>query len=145
MNAIRKLNIDKDKCIGCQACANACPEVYITFADDTSVRTFQFAETCAVDCDRCEEACSEKAVSLTPADETSEEFLKVEFSLLECTGCGASCATEKMADKTRTSLAAILGDEACSWISMCPACRQATAAFGAAQQHLLTRAGMSMS
>ncbi len=145
MSAIRKLNFDNKKCIGCQACMNACPEAYITFADHESTRAFQFAETCAEDCNRCEEACSENAISLAPAAEASEGFQKAEFPLLQCTGCGVFHATEKMVDKTRTSLAAILGEEACSWTAMCPACRQASEAFGAAQQHLLTRAGASMS
>ncbi len=144
MSAIRKLNIDKDKCIGCQACTNICPEAYITFTDHESVRTFQFAKTCAAECNRCEEVCSEKAISLAPAAEASGESLNIELPLFKCTGCGASYATEKMMDKTRSSLVAILGEDACSWTSMCPACRQASEAFIVAQRHLLTRAGMSM-
>lgn len=143
MSAIRELNVDKDTCIGCQACANVCPEVYITRADKGSVRTVQFAGSCAVDCTRCEEACSENAISLTPSAEVSPGYITLEFPLLQCTGCSAPYATEKMVNKTRASIAGILGGEDCAWTSMCPSCRRVEEALGAAQQHMLARAGMA--
>ncbi len=124
MSAIRKLNVDPDSCIGCQACTSVCPAALISFRDDNTDRIFTFAETCSEDCSRCADACSENAITLSPAKKASQNFYTAKFPLTHCAVCEAPYATEKMVAKLRISIPALLIPKGTDWLKKCLACRQ---------------------
>ena len=141
MSVIRKLDVNTDKCIGCQACTHVCPEKHISFRDDETERTLQFAQTCAQDCTRCADACSEMAITLLPADKALEGVFSAKFPLFHCAGCKMAFATEKMVQKLHTSIPAFLVPDDGDWLNTCPACRRTAEAKQAAGRGLMTRWG----
>lgn len=56
------VEIDNDKCTGCEECINICPQECFDLIDGKSVATR--ADEC-VNCQSCVEACPEAAVSVT--------------------------------------------------------------------------------
>ncbi|MGD2184852.1 MAG: 4Fe-4S binding protein [Desulfobacterales bacterium] len=124
MSAIRKLKVDPETCIGCQACTSVCPTALIGFSDDDNDRVFTFTETCSEDCTRCADACSEKAITLAPAKKASKKLFKAKFPLAHCASCGTPYATEKMVAKLKVSIPSLLVPEGMDWLNICPACRQ---------------------
>jgi ferredoxin len=136
MIAVRQLKVDQDKCIGCQACSNVCPVGLITFSDKQTERTIQFARVCPEDCNRCIEACSEEAISLTTVKEAPEGFITAGFPLMQCSECGTVHATEKMVTKLRALIPALLVPEGEDWTALCLSCRQKTEAKNISGQAL---------
>ncbi|KAG9393818.1 hypothetical protein J8273_4681 [Carpediemonas membranifera] len=53
--------IDVEKCVGCGACVDTCPEEVFEMQDDKAVVIN--ADAC-VECEACIEACPEEAISL---------------------------------------------------------------------------------
>ena len=139
MSAIRKLNVDSDRCIGCQACTSACPADLIHFIDDDSDRVFTFAETCSEDCTRCVDACSETAVKLNSAKKASKKFFTAKFPLAHCADCETPYATEKMVAKLSASIPALLVPEGMDWLKRCPSCRQKEEANNVSERALAGR------
>lgn len=139
MSAVRKLAVDTVKCIGCQACTNVCPEKLISFSDNEVERTLQFAVTCAEDCTRCADACSEKAIKLEPTDKAIEGTFAAKFPLKSCTDCRTPYATEKMVNKLHASIPALLVPEGQDWLNICPVCRQTAEAKNIARRGLMSR------
>ena len=139
MSAVQKLDIDIDKCIGCQACTNGCPAKLITFTDKEAERVLQFAMTCAEDCTKCVDACSEAAITLLPADKVIENTFSVRFPLARCTDCGGPCATEKMMAKLNAAIPSLLVPKDQDWLSICPACRQICEAKNVASRGIKSR------
>ncbi len=139
MSAIRKLNIDLEKCIGCLACTHICPKGLITCEDAETVRTVRFVASCSEDCMRCADACSETAISLLPSAEAAEGFLSAEFTLDRCTECRTPYATKKMLSKIRASLAERFGPEDLAWTYICPECRRTAEANQASRRGMMIR------
>ena len=52
--------IDKEKCIGCEACVNVCPLGAISMKDDKAV----IDGSKCVDCGRCSQVCPQEAIYL---------------------------------------------------------------------------------
>lgn len=139
MSTIRKIKVDPDKCVGCQACTNVCPAALIRFSDDDSDRVFTFAETCSEVCTRCADACSEKAITLAPAKKASEKFFTAKFPLAHCASCEMPYTTQKMVAKLRVSIPALLIPEGKDWLNICLACRQKGAAENISERGLKGR------
>lgn len=139
MSAIRKLNINLNTCIGCQACPNVCPAALISFSDDKTDRIFKFAETCSEDCTRCVDACSETAITLSSTKKASKKFFTAKFPLAYCAHCGTPYATEKMVNKLRSSIPALLVPEGMDWLNTCLACRQKAEAKNISMRELMQR------
>ena len=139
MSATRKLNVDPDRCIGCQACTNVCPADLIRFSEDDSHRVFTFAQTCSEDCTRCVDACSETAIKLAPAAKARKTFFKATFPLAHCADCETPYATEKMVAKLRFSIPALLVPSGVDWLKTCPSCRQKWEANNVSERALTGR------
>jgi hydrogenase-4 component H len=95
-----KLEVDKDKCIGCAGCANVCTPRAIVVTDFKKQwrRIDFYLERCTY-CGRCEEVCPEGAITMTSAFETATDskedmHISVELYMGTCGRCGR-CFTPK--------------------------------------------------
>ncbi|MBC8456740.1 MAG: 4Fe-4S dicluster domain-containing protein [Deltaproteobacteria bacterium] len=89
-----KLEIDKEKCIGCAGCANVCtPRAIIVTDLNGDWRKIDFyLERCTY-CGRCEEVCPENAIAMTKEFETATNskedlHISVELYMGTCQRCG---------------------------------------------------------
>lgn len=126
-----RLEIDIDKCIGCGACANACPPRLITMADLDGKRTFEFALGKCTYCARCAEVCPEHAITMTKefelsTDNKSDLNITMELSMVKCQDCGKVFTTKRIMDKLASTLPAKIDIEpsALDWLHFCPDCRR---------------------
>lgn len=137
----RSLVLDRDKCIGCEACTNVCPAGLITLADEGPQRTLRLATECKEACTRCADACSERAIALTPAPRAraAQKYQTAAFDLLPCQGCGAFFTSRRLAEKLLVAVPKELGAtrKELGWLGLCPGCRQ----ISEAGELLLTRSG----
>jgi len=92
-----KPELEFEKCMGCGACANACPADAITIETllEKGVREWSIYYGRCIFCGRCQEVCPLTAITLTQEFElaaTSREDLMVraEFKLAACSECGAT-------------------------------------------------------
>ncbi|MBC7095400.1 4Fe-4S dicluster domain-containing protein [Thermococcus sp.] len=118
--------IDPEKCIGCSACANACPPQALQVYDDLEreLRIVHLFIGRCIFCARCEDVCPTEAIKLTKEFELatlSEEDLHqfVELKMARCEECG------KPFDTFRHILhsAKELPPEQRSLMLLCPECR----------------------
>ena len=122
-----KVEVDTRKCMGCGACANACPARLITLNDTHDERTLFFDLGRCTYCAACRDACPQEAIVLTPqfelatTDKTDLHF-SMNFRLAHCAECGQPINTERVADVARERLLREGGEHA--WIELCPACRR---------------------
>lgn len=112
------ITVDKDRCIGCSACSNVCPNKNIT-REDSPVRTIRWA-SCNQECDLCVEFCPQKALKLVP--ECDETVLT--FSMMPCRICGRSFATQSMVMRVLSAIPQRLQCDSSGqvWIGTCPEC-----------------------
>ena len=89
-----KLEIDKDRCIGCAGCANICTPraIVVTDLNHDWRRIDFYLERCTY-CGRCEEVCPEEAIKMTTAFETATDskddlHISVELYMGTCGRCG---------------------------------------------------------
>ena len=100
-----KLEIDKDKCIGCSGCANVCPSRAIVITDlNSDWRRIDFyIERCTY-CGRCEEVCPENAITMSQEYETATDskedlHISVELYMGTCGRCGRCFSPKHPLDK----------------------------------------------
>jgi formate hydrogenlyase subunit 6/NADH:ubiquinone oxidoreductase subunit I len=139
MGAVRKIKVDTNACIGCQACTHICPADLISFRDDDKERTLNFPQTCAEDCTRCADACSEKAITLVTMEQPVDGLFAAKFPLKRCAHCGTSYATEPMVKKLTASIPALLVSGVQDWLTTCLECRRVTEAKQLAGRGLISR------
>ncbi len=88
-----KIDVDSDKCIGCEACVRLCPSEAIDAIEVDGEKTLNFNYTRCILCATCEEFCPEEAITLTgeyrlvTADRNTA-FTKVELNVEKCSVCG---------------------------------------------------------
>lgn len=123
--------LDGDKCIGCGACANACPPRLITLDDQDGYRTLDFALARCTYCARCRDVCPQQALSMSDQFETATPSpgdlrLTVRLRLVRCKECGAVVGTRRAVNKVRNEVPEKLGlpAEKMDWLDVCLPCKR---------------------
>ena len=126
-----QIEVDIDKCIGCGACANACPARLISIIDQDTRRTIEFALGRCTYCARCAEVCPEDAITMTQefelaTDDKNDLFITVNLNMVKCERCGKLFATQRMVDKLTEKLPKViyLEPDDIRWLKICPDCRK---------------------
>lgn len=125
-----KVEVDVPRCIGCGACANACPARLINVLDADDGRTLFFELGRCTYCAACRDACPRQAITLTPQFEiasttTADLQIHLTFKLVHCRECGQVVNTERAVNLVREQLGQDYGDLA--WLDLCPTCRRKVA------------------
>lgn len=132
-----KHEFDSDKCIGCGACRNVCPNYSINMLDRKNERTISvFLGRCTF-CGRCMFDCPEEAIKLTPQYEianTSKKELYIETTVkvARCMKCSESMfprrqikrVQERILDNIEEEVKAIIKKDLKIYLKYCPECRK---------------------
>ena len=122
------INVDKQKCTMCLACAGACPESALM--DGGDIAQLKFLERNCVQCGLCEKTCPENAITLFPrlllnATPKSAVVLN-EAEPFDCISCGKVLGTRQMIESMLGKLAGhsmFQGGEKLKRLQMCADCR----------------------
>jgi hydrogenase-4 component H len=122
-----KVEIDTALCVGCGACANACPATLISVNDAEAGRTLHFELGRCTFCAACRDVCPQKAITLTPQFETatpniSDLQIRFVFKLVHCRECGRVVNTRRAVNLVREQLGQDYGG--LDWLDLCPDCRR---------------------
>ena len=122
------INVDKQKCTMCMACAGACPESALM--DGGDVPQLKFLERNCVQCGLCEKTCPESAISLFPRLLLSENrkatVVLNDAEPFDCISCGKALGTRQMIDNMMGKLAGhsmFQGEGKLKRLQMCADCR----------------------
>lgn len=122
------VNVDKQKCTLCLACAGACPESALM--DGGEVPQLKFLERNCVQCGLCEKTCPESAISLFPrlllSDKRKTEVVLNDAEPFDCISCGKALGTKQMIDSMLGKLAGhsmFQGEGQLKRLQMCADCR----------------------
>ena len=128
------VRLDMEKCIGCGACANACPPRLISLEDGSEYRSLDFNLSRCTYCARCRDVCPQQALTLTEQFETATSNLydlhiMIQLKLIHCRRCGKVVGTRRSAARVRAELAEKLGKEPdeIEWLDLCLECKRLTA------------------
>jgi formate hydrogenlyase subunit 6/NADH:ubiquinone oxidoreductase subunit I len=123
--------LDAQRCIGCGACANACPPRLISLVDEGECRRLHFELARCTYCASCRDACPRQALTLTLAFETattSTEDLVIDFALplAHCRLCGEPLGTQRAFEDVRQTLqeAGALTEEGLAFLELCTNCKR---------------------
>lgn len=84
---------DPDKCIGCYACYNVCPENAIKIEDVKNKRKYGTLHAQCLVCKECEKVCPQEAITISPGFELvsflmNEPLWEFDVPLQKCSECG---------------------------------------------------------
>ena len=123
-----KLNVDKQKCTMCMACAGACPESALMDGGDKP--QLRFLERNCVQCGLCEKTCPENAISLVSrlllTDARKTAVVLNDAEPFDCISCGKALGTKQMIDNMLGKLAGhsmFQGEGKLKRLQMCADCR----------------------
>ncbi len=122
------INVDKQKCTMCLACAGACPESALM--DGGDVAQLKFLERNCVQCGLCEKTCPENAITLFPRlllnDQRKSAVVLNAAEPFDCISCGKVLGTRQMIESMLGKLAGhsmFQGGEKLKRLQMCADCR----------------------
>ena len=134
-----KVVMDADKCIGCGACANACPPRLITFQDTEKYRVMDLALRRCTYCAQCRDVCPQHAITLSTQFETAspsmdDMSIQVSLKLVRCKKCGEVVGTRREIEKIKAQLTQQSGmmPNSMIWLDWCLACKRKEALYTAA-------------
>lgn len=122
---------DPDKCIGCYACYNTCPEQVITLEDIKNKRVFGTLSHACVVCKKCQELCPQEAIEIVPGFElmaylTQAPIEDINLELRQCEEChnyfAAAKHIEYVEEKVQNNIKALHIPE--EQHGLCPECRR---------------------
>jgi len=110
--------LDAARCLGCGACATACPSRLITVADQPGARLWKADFGRCIYCGRCAEVCPSGAIAMTDRYETAitdPAALRISatLELAQCSRCGRPLGVAR-------NLAEFFPDPG----GLCPACKR---------------------
>ncbi len=120
---------DPDKCVGCGACYQNCPENVIMMEDTNGIRKISHYHWSCITCRTCEEVCPNEAVKVEPGFDL-EAFLNkvviddVKLPLIKCRICGNFFVPEPLLVKIKGEDVPLPAD----LLDVCPDCRKKMAA-----------------
>ncbi len=84
---------DPDKCIGCYACYNVCPEDAIKIEDIQNKRRYGTLHAQCLVCKECEKVCPQEAIVIAPGFELlsfllNEPLWEFDIPMQKCSECG---------------------------------------------------------
>lgn len=128
-----KPEYDYDKCLGCGACAVACPPNAISLKQDSEkdVLVWKIDYGRCIFCGRCDEVCPTGAIRLSQEFQMAVLFnkedltVKGEFNLKKCTKCKRAFTTERLFNYQNRLLNSVKqSQESFENLEMCPECRR---------------------
>ncbi len=126
--------IDPALCIGCGACAQACPTLTLTaeFTPDGRYREIKVFYGRCIFCGRCEEACPTGALKLSEefelaTDNKEDLYYIVAHEVVKCSVCGKPFTTVRMLKWVQESLKELNSPTTGKiekLLTICPECRR---------------------
>jgi len=101
--------VEASRCIGCGACANACPARVISLEDIEGYRLVKFELGRCTYCASCRDACPQEAISMSPMFETAtgaaaDLVISLRLKLAYCRVCGAPLGTRRALEWVQSAL-----------------------------------------
>jgi len=125
-----RVEVDVAKCIGCGACAMACPPRLINISDVDGRRVIDFRLGRCTYCARCADVCPVKAIVMSgefelATDDKADLELTIELLMVKCEQCDRPFTTQRIRDKLICEVSKGLAIEAgdVKWLNLCPNCR----------------------
>jgi formate hydrogenlyase subunit 6/NADH:ubiquinone oxidoreductase subunit I len=132
--------INEEKCIGCEACHNACSAFTIKFFNEEDKRRYSIDINKCIFCERCEDVCPEDAIKLSnefelthfPEENEEKRYVKWEKILKNCKNCGEKFAAidqiNKIHERISLNINPKVSEEALKdyeiYSNYCPKCRK---------------------
>lgn len=141
-----KPNYDYEQCIGCTACAVACPSnaINVKLNDDKTKLVWEFDCGRCIYCGRCDEVCPTHAVYLSKEFETAVKFnkddlkMRGELDVEYCQECGKPFTTKRLVAYDIERLKNVgwnikSFEEKIKYVYTCPECKKQAAVQKASQ------------
>ncbi len=126
-------SLDPAHCVGCGACANACPARLILVSDAGRYRTLDFKLGRCTYCASCRDVCPQQAITMTSQFELSTTMLddlniRVQLKLVRCRNCGDVVSTQRMVNLVKEKLdTSDLNMENTAYLDLCLDCKRQAA------------------
>ncbi len=127
---------DPDKCIGCYACYNVCPEDAIKIEDIQNKRRYGTLHAQCLVCTECEKVCPQEAIEIVPGFELlsfllNEPLWEFDVTLQKCSECGDTFNPIPFCDNLKSKMSEKGAESALEELNLpfkpyttCPVCKR---------------------